>query len=316
MQIGARERWKQYSKFIIRRLAWIIKFKPNGEDYIIKEESAMGKLFYHYCSYEVFLSIIRSKCLWLTNIVKSNDSEEVKRIFEKTWRNLRKIILAKSGEISNTSDIVSILDEQMNIEIQVDPPYGICFSKNRDLVQNWVMYGNNCKGIAMGFSSDLFLGIKNATPHPNSLLENSLGFFDVVYDNSQVQKDIIEDAIWYLSNYNNALGWVGTRTLFKHVSSQLKNPSFIDEREVRLIYYPDKEHSDTLDLSSPTREDEHYNFPFINKQSICSLKEIIVGNSCEHTIIEIKRRLDDLGIKDVDVVPSECTYRSSANKSL
>ena len=109
----------------------------------------MGKLFYHYCSYEVFLSIIRSKCLWLTNIVKSNDSEEVKRIFEKTWSNLRNIILAKSGEISNTSDIVSILDEQMNIEIQVDPPYGICFSKNRDLVQNWVMYGDNCKGIAL-----------------------------------------------------------------------------------------------------------------------------------------------------------------------
>ena len=178
------------------------------------------------------------------------------------------------------------------------------------------MYGDNCKGIAMGFSSDLFLGIENVTPHPNSLLENSIGFFDVVYDNSQVQKAIIEDAIWYLLNYNNALGWVGTRTLFKHVSSQLKNPSFVDEREVRLIYYPDKEHSDTLNLSSPTKENDHYNFPFINKQSKCSLKEIIVGNSCEHTIIEIKRRLDDLGIKDVDVVPSECTYRSSANKSL
>ena len=35
MQIGARGRWKQYSKFIIRCLAWIIKFKPNSDEMTI-----------------------------------------------------------------------------------------------------------------------------------------------------------------------------------------------------------------------------------------------------------------------------------------
>ena len=35
------------------------------------------RCFYHYTSYEAFLSIIEKKEIWLTNILKTNDIDEV-----------------------------------------------------------------------------------------------------------------------------------------------------------------------------------------------------------------------------------------------
>ena len=42
-------------------------------------------MLYHYCAYSKFESILQSKTLWLTQIVKSNDTEEVVRTFDIIW---------------------------------------------------------------------------------------------------------------------------------------------------------------------------------------------------------------------------------------
>lgn len=40
------------------------------------------QIVYHYCSLEVFKSIIENECLWLCDVQKSNDSQE-RIYFEK-----------------------------------------------------------------------------------------------------------------------------------------------------------------------------------------------------------------------------------------
>lgn len=76
-------------------------------------------LLYHYCSFEKFLSIIKPRTLWLTQIVKSNDTEEVVRTFRIIWDRIKGDIEKGISDLHHSSDIMSILNNQMELELQV-----------------------------------------------------------------------------------------------------------------------------------------------------------------------------------------------------
>lgn len=108
------------------------------------------QLLYHYCTETTFKSIIDSKTLWLTKIIKSNDMQEVTRTYDIIWPKVYSELLKKYAEDDTK---ISTL-EQINRQIQIDKqdsqdeqmnPFGICFSVNRDLAQNWNEYGDKSK---------------------------------------------------------------------------------------------------------------------------------------------------------------------------
>ena len=74
--------------------------------------------------------------------------------------------------------MMDILEDQMKTEIWAstegdEVPYGVCLSINRDLAQNWNEYGDMSKGIALGFSDELMMGIPNDMPHPSRCFEHA-----------------------------------------------------------------------------------------------------------------------------------------------
>lgn len=46
-------------------------------------------ILYHYCNTEKLQKILSSKVLWLSDLTRSNDKEEVIRTFENLWNNVK-----------------------------------------------------------------------------------------------------------------------------------------------------------------------------------------------------------------------------------
>ena len=57
-------------------------------------------LVYYYCKKEDFENIIKSKSLWLTRIIDSNDSEEIKRTLRIIWGKIKGDVIIKRGKFS------------------------------------------------------------------------------------------------------------------------------------------------------------------------------------------------------------------------
>jgi len=280
-------------------------------------------LLYHYCSFEKFESIIESKTLWLTQIVKSNDKEEVSRTFKIIWDSIQKDLEKGLVDMQNSADIIKILSSQMEVELHSslkgdETPYGVCLSINGDLAQNWNEYGDMSRGIAIGFSSELFTGIAHSMPHPSVNLEHSIGWNQVYYDRDDLTQKFISIFIDTLRSDTTALGWLTVRTTLKHYSAFIKNPTFKDEREVRVIYYPCKEHSQNSisEVSNIIEEPLlHCTLPWLKSDGMCALKEIIIGTNCEYTSEDISNLLHKNGVhSDISIVKSQYPYRISKNR--
>lgn len=279
-------------------------------------------LFYHYCSYDKFESILNSKSLWLTQIIKSNDIEEVFRTFDIIWPRISEKLADEIVDRSKARELLNILDNQLRLESSVirngdEIPYGVCLSINRDLSQNWNEYGERGEGICLGFSEKLFAGIEKKMPHPNKEFQSSIGWEQIIYDRDNIADEFVPVFAEILNNASNAMGWLTVRTTLKHYSAFIKNPTFKDEREVRIIYYPNESHTfDSITgLKSYVDADlPHCSLPWIKSNGECSLKEVIVGSNCIHNCEDIKSLLLKKGIKDVNVTKSKYSYRASKNR--
>lgn len=280
-------------------------------------------LLYHYCNFENFISIIESKTLWLTQIVKSNDTEEVSRTFTIIWNRIKTDLKNNLGDLQNSAETINILNSQMELDLNLslegdETPYGVCLSINRDLAQNWNEYGDMSRGIAMGFSNELFKGISHSIPHLNINLDRSIGWNHVYYDRDGLTHNLSSISIDTLRGNTTALGWLTVRTMLKQYSAFIKNPTFIDEREVRIIYYPHKKHSESSisEVSNIIEEPLlHCTLPWLKSDGMCALKEIIIGTNCEYTSEDISNLLHKNGVhNDVSIVKSEYPYRISRNR--
>ena len=69
---------------------------------------------------------------------------------------------------------------------------------------------------------------------------SSLQFDMVFYDENNLSEQFIPLFVEVLRNSPSALGWLTVRTTLKHYSAFIKNPTFRDEKEVRIVFYPYK----------------------------------------------------------------------------
>ncbi len=281
-------------------------------------------LYYHYTSFASFKSIISSKVLWLTQIVQSNDTEEVVRTLDILWSKIKSGLSNKLYNNTFGQEAISMIDQSLRFEKEESTngdriPYGVCLTINRDKSQHWFEYGDQGKGICFAFSDALFAGIKNELPYPNAVFDNSIGWDSVIYDNDDemlVQKYVCLFAD-LLQHGSNAFDWLSILKTLKVLSGFIKNPSFDDEREIRIIYYPDNSHSvpNSAELSGYSDSPKpHYSLPWIKSNRLSALKEIIVGYNCRTDCQQIEQILKREGINGVGVTKSQCTYKVSKNR--
>lgn len=273
-------------------------------------------MVYHYCTVETFKSILKSKVLWLCDLTDSNDEQEVIRTFVVLWEGVKKRLEQTDLPNDVLNDAIEVIDKQYKVEIQTDPPYGLCFCTKEDISSQWSEYGDHTKGLSLGFDINWFIhndGIKQQKPHPSSIQSNAIGCDNVIYHSKEFEAQIADICYKALKEQGQIAWFKSIRPTFKHYSGFVKNPTFDPEAEIRIVYYPTEElkfKQENVDVSDlKTNVKKHYEIPWIKEESQ-ALKSICIGHNCALSETDIRKLLEENGIgTDVQIKQSECTYR-------
>ena len=187
------------------------------------------------------------------------------------------------------------------------PPFVISFSKNRDLLPMWTLYGKNGSGIAIGFNRELLE--KN---------NNNFAVKDCFYGIDVTDYTALINLIkyWYemmLQKINGATH-VYTRvcqielimSINTHVSAYIKHESYRYEQEVRYRPY-------RVDDSIKFRESNGLIVPYVEVNlPVDSIEEIVIGPTldAERMKLSIELLLKTKGIyNDIEIKESDIPYR-------
>lgn len=313
----------------------------------------MDRCYYHYTSLEAFKTIISNKSLRLCDLRKTNDYLERKWIINILEKSLINSFEENGITINLKEDYWYDEESHTHLEYLVDmlkyfvehSSFITCFSKNGDLLSQWRAYGDNGNGISIGFDSRLI---------SKSIKKNKVYFEYVLYkseDQVQEIKFAVVNAINYMkemfkddlfkihSDFNEY--FVEEFDVFcevicddlANISCYMKNPSFIEEDEVRIIYSPSITiESDDLEIKEVftkelkfnnfvlnplnyfTRDDQLIGYVDLFFEKLINrniITEIIIGPSSRVTEEDIFLLLSQYGynVRDVIIRSSESSYR-------
>ena len=115
---------------------------------------------------------------------------------------------------------------------------------------------------------------------------------------------------------NGVWAWMTILSTFKHYASFIKNPTFRDEKETRIVFLPnnipENGYEDSLDNLSGLETDilDHYSLGWFH-DGVSALRSITIGSECTATESEIRTMLTNAGLSsDIPIKHSECTYRA------
>ncbi|NFF79735.1 DUF2971 domain-containing protein [Clostridium botulinum] len=242
---------------------------------------AEKNIIYHYCSIETFFAIITNKCIRLSDLNKTND------YMEKRW----------TSKLINDALMKRIKEWEININLYEDYWYdeGIkshmqyykremesvlfesnpvlisCFSQEKDKLSQWRAYGQDGEGISIGFDYNLLKRLGKG--------KDNIWVKKVLYKEKQ-QSDLLEDCIeqclYYMldlfekdsikstNNFNEYFKEefdVFCEVLpdyLEQVSCYIKNPAFIEEKEIRIIYDPKLYSPEIISFESSQEKDKYF----------------------------------------------------------
>ncbi len=129
------------------------------------ERKDVPEILYHYCNIDTFMKIIEKKTIRLSNIFKMNDYSEVKHVLKYLLPALKE----KYRENPFPFEFKMIKNEQafdqivLCIEKEIDKvkyiSYIASFSDSEDDLEQWNRYGDNGKGVAIGYDGKILYDI-------------------------------------------------------------------------------------------------------------------------------------------------------------
>ncbi|MDB8579505.1 DUF2971 domain-containing protein [Turicibacter sanguinis] len=165
------------------------------------------------------------------------------------------------------SEIKSMLDVYKLILIA-------CFSKDGDKLSQWRAYADDGNGLSIGFNKKILDKLVNEGAY-----RSSFSVKEIVYSEKEQQKilsDIIVSGVKRAKNYYHDIGILNDWLEFFQLESEifgeyiareildiccyLKNPSFQEENEVRVIYNPFLTEEDVEDTKLFDMKSEWRNF--------------------------------------------------------
>ena len=209
-----------------------------------KYEPDVPDVLYHYCSVDTMLKIIQNSCIWLSDANKMNDKEElryfacqmnelVSKLLDKHQREFDSNLINETRKILN-KHISSIFSGSAYI-VRNSRHYICCFSENGDLLSQWRAYGNDGKGVAIGFNARLLAKFSDLFYYD---------FIKVIYEiekNLQIEKYMEENLVTVLSSAakenNNIIEPEEFAAIEVPVLNErfaFKHPGFMEENEWRL----------------------------------------------------------------------------------
>ena len=279
--------------------SFINQYKPNADD-----------IWYHYCSANSFMSIIKNKTLRFCDLRHMNDKKELSYAEEMFFEMLNATKLSSQQRVT----IETVLEIMKKNTVLLS----MSFSKERDLLSQWRGYADNAQGFCIGFNAQSFVGL------PAHLHK--------VEYNTEQQKRLIQNAISTIKSLNvEKLDQHKETTIAEllELFSIIKHYSFFEEQEYRLVCALFVDEDSRKGLFSLDADKEKYknllrpiDFRLVNNVpspfvDVCFqseseknvIRQIIIGPKNSSSRVDLKLFLTTNGIYDVDVSKSASTYR-------
>ncbi len=187
---------------------------------------------YHYCSVDTFLKIISTGTIFLTHSRMLNDGKE-DRLFLESMSEKRMENMYKGAELEVAKKIIKLYTEK------VDFPYVACFSKKDDILSQWIAYGDDGKGVAIGFDLTKipYIDLLN-TQHreKTQIMVDEIEYSD--NEEELIDKIIRAAIINYHKDDDKNKAIISAINLIENLSIFCKSTYFRAEEEVRMVYRP------------------------------------------------------------------------------
>lgn len=123
-------------------------------------------VLYHYCSLDTFFNIMKKHSIWLSDVTKSNDSNElvwatqqceiavIKKFLEYSERMKANdnFINTRFRDFNKITDQFQSMDTSKSLKSWV-----FCLSEKGDNLGQWRGYADDGKGVSIGFNRDYFI---------------------------------------------------------------------------------------------------------------------------------------------------------------
>lgn len=120
-------------------------------------------LLYHYCSMDSFVNIIKNKCVWFGNLNSMNDPSEMalnnvnipNQVFKAYQNNPFEFNHEHNGHVNTMKEYLYPSYMEQGIignGKYTNSLFAFCLSPQENELSQWRLYGDNGKGVCLGFS--------------------------------------------------------------------------------------------------------------------------------------------------------------------
>lgn len=303
------------------------------------------EILYHYCSLDTFYSIMKNHSIWLSDVTKSNDSNEL------IWaiRQCESAVIEKFLEYSNRMkanddfintrfrDFNKITDQFQSMDTSKSlKSWVFCFSEKGDNLGQWRGYADDGHGISIGFNKNYFMS-KIAPKefqfdHMYYLFDKiEYGKFDASELLTSEQIEILTTSCDYKQLENCFKRMMGYSII---LAPLYKSADFEEEAEWRAVFWI---HTSELEkgiipsiniLGNPNERFNIIDYSFVTKNNTLvshieleikdiksAIVSITIGPKSNLTVLDVKLFLISLGLlKNVEdesilVSQSSASYR-------
>lgn len=273
-------------------------------------------ILYHYTDYQALDGVLHQAQLRVNNVLNMNDAAEM-RYFMEGLCNAVAGRLEGDGNRERAEWVRELFREELKKEFFYSA-YAACFSLFRDDAAQWERYGNRGRGVCIAFQGKYL----------QKMAKGVLSLQTVFYEDDMAAHNLTK-VFYRLVNRKKDLAEAEQGADIKKAmnyawscSAAFKHPSFLSEREVRLVVSPFvKEYFDVSPCYHVSVERIKKYYP-LDLMDMCRkagigleelVPEIIIGPESTQSKSILQDYLRDNGLKDLAerVSLSQCPLRRS-----
>ena len=262
---------------------------------------------YHYTDFNAMRGIITNGEIWLWNLRRMNDSQEMQYFINELKLAVKKVISK-----SLYPKMESLFAENLK-DFNTLSSYASCFSEYSDDAAQWARYAKNGMGVCIAFNGELLKKIGEAGHAP---------LCKVNYSKSCDSLEIVGEIASLITEGKKADS-EEVQAIFNRLitsSPLFKHPSFISEKEYRLVSLPYDVNRHLGEAHFFVEETNIKKYYILNLRNVCSrldipysdlFEEICIGPQARVTVDVLSDYFSSTGMEQLcsKIKVSECPLR-------
>jgi hypothetical protein len=286
-------------------------------------EYSPKQTLYQFCSVDSFRKLVASKVIWCTDLASANDPRELKLGFQHLLDAMK--FVRENEYKGHAGEFLEKIISELTSGSARQQFFCACFSLLKDALPMWREYGDNYRGVAIGFRPTAITSMPGRIQKVKYLNPNiAEEFRQLVRDiASEFDPDHSPDDLIY---------WVTAATSIHAAVTALKHQTWEYEKEIRFIFaqvradpgktMPVSQFSDgtpiywEMPLNRRRGIDliDYKAFQFGRRKSKAyefsqAIAQIVIGPRCELSVENAKSELQRNGFEGVDIARSDCEIR-------